>query len=326
MEHEDGTDALETIIKIAGRREPVDPQRTERVERNAYARWQSMLVARRTAQRRRRAAQLAGIALVASIGGLAILLPRPAPEMPVVATLTRLIGSPSLASRGHPMTALENGMAMRAGSVLETAADDGAALALNSGHTLRVAGASRLRLEAGAVVLDAGSVYIDSGDARRAAPIEVRSTFGIVSELGTRYVVRVSNDALQVSVRDGAVNVTQGDRVSAARAGEMLTVDHSGIRQRSAIASYGEPWSIFSALAAVPKLEGLTLREFLQWLAHEYGWQVDYASAEIERDAATVELHGSIDGLSGEDALAAVMTSSGWQYSLTDGRLHVRKP
>lgn len=319
-----GPDPLEKIFLLAGRRKPVDPKRADQIEQRTHERWQTMLARRRAAQRRRRAAWITGsIAAAASVVVAVIFVPQFVTEAPMVATVVNVLGAPETGARGHAMTTLRAGTQLHAGSVLETDGDDGVALQLTSGHSLRLTRATRVRIEADSVVLDAGAVYLDSGEDKRTTPIEIRSRVAIVRELGTQYMVHLTRDALEVSVREGEVRVEQGNTVASAIAGEKLQLYESGHTQKSSVLEYGEQWNWVTQLAPVPVLDELTLAEFLRWLTREHGWQLEFATPELDRYADTVELYGSIDGLSGEEALETVMISAGWQYRLTEGMVIV---
>jgi ferric-dicitrate binding protein FerR (iron transport regulator) len=319
-----GSDPLEKIFLLAGRRKPVDPQRTDHIEQKTRERWQMMLARRRVVQRRRRITLLGGsVAFAASVAVAVIFMSRLGVEAPMVATVVNVLGAPETGARGHAMTTLHAGDELHAGSVLETAGDEGIALQLASGHSLRLAAATRVRIETDSVVLDAGALYLDSGEDERATPIEVRSRLATVRELGTQYMARLTGNLLEVTVREGAVHIAQGKVVATANAGELLQLNETGQTQRLHVPEYGEHWAWVTQLAPKPVLEGLTLTEFLHWLVREHGWQLEFATPDLARHAATVDLHGSIDGLSGEEALAAVMTTTGWRYTLADGILTI---
>lgn len=319
-----GPDPLEKIFELAGRREPVHPERAAQIEEATRQRWQTMLARRRAAQRRRRIAWIGGGAMVAaSVVAVAVFMSRIVTEAPVVATVIQVVGTPETGARGHAMAIIRTGTELRAGSVLETAGDDGVALQLVGGHDLRLAVSSRIRIEADAVVLDAGAVYLDSDDNGHGTAIELRSRVGTVRELGTQYMAALAGDVLEVSVREGAVRVAQGDVVATAHAGELLQLDASGHTRKLDVPRHGEYWSWVTQLAPVPAIEGLTLAEFLRWLTREQGWQLEFASPELILRAGKVVLSGSIDGMNGEEALAAVMTSTGWRYTLADGALTI---
>ena len=257
-------DPLEKILRFAGRREAVDPRCAERVERYARERWQSMLARRRAEQRRRRITWIGGgLAIAAGIVATAVLVPRMPLQAPVVATVVNVIGEPAGGARGLPTAPLEPGVELRAGSVLETVSGEGTALLLGSGHSLRLAETTRIRIETDSVMLDSGAIYLDSGVDSRAKPIEVRSRVATVRELGTQYMVRLAGQSLEVSVRKGAVRVEHERVAETARAGEMLRLNASGIPLKTRILEYGHRWAWVAQLASTPDLEGLKLAEFL---------------------------------------------------------------
>ena len=327
MNYEDDTDSLEKLLKFAGRRESVAPERADRVEENAYGHWQTMLQRQQRTQRRRQVNRFAaGFAVAASVVAAVILLPRTFIDMPVVATVDHVVGAPVSGARGQPMVVLGSAMELRAGSVLETSDNDGVSLQLATGHNLRLAAASRVRIEERSIVLDRGAIYVDSGGDNHATSIDVLSSLATVRELGTQYSVRLSDGVLETSVREGAVKLEQNGAELVARAGEMLLLDEDGSLQRKSILKYGELWSWVNELSPATEVEGLMLADFLQLVVREYGWQLRYESRSLERDAGEIELGGSIGDLHGEDVVIAVMVSVGWSHSLTDGVLHIRRP
>ena len=76
-------------------------------------------------------------------------------------------------------------------------------------------------------------------------------------------------------------------------------------------------------MAAPFALEGATVPAFLNWVSREQGWRWEYASPAARRLAERAVLHGSIDGLTPEDALLAVLPASGLTASRQGDRLIV---
>ena len=70
-------------------------------------------------------------------------------------------------------------------------------------------------------------------------------------------------------------------------------------------------------------LDGRSLREFLDWIAGENGWQLRFADAAVESQAQTT-MHGSIEGLTPEEAFAAVLPTAGVEHRLENGVLLIR--
>ena len=328
MSTEHKQDALEELLIFAGRREVVEPDRAERVERQVFNHWQGMLQRQRQADRRRRTIKFGGfLALAASLVLTFNLVLRYQDQSTPVATLVAVVGNIEVGFRDQPMMEIATGSELRAGSILETSDGAGASLLLTSGHSLRVAAASRVRFQTDTIMLDQGSVYIDSGRTGATSRLVVRTSFGTARELGTQYLVSIVDDAFEVSVREGSVNVERNNgSILTAKAGEALYLDRDGSARRETILNYGDRWQWASKLGQPMQLEGRRLDEFFSWLSRENGWEVSYATGSLERSARRVKLHGSIAGLDGEQALASVVATVGWQFTLSNGVVAVSAP
>ena len=105
------------------------------------------------------------------------------------------------------------GDAIPAGAAVMTDATSRATLALPSQQgQLRLDVDTRAQVGGdGVITVERGRVYLDSG-ARRTVRrgFEIRTAHGIVHDVGTRFEVHVTDAALRVRVRDGAVTVTRG--------------------------------------------------------------------------------------------------------------------
>jgi ferric-dicitrate binding protein FerR (iron transport regulator) len=147
-----------------------------------------------------------------------------------------------------------------------------------------------------------------------------------VRDIGTRFEVRRSPDDLRVRVRDGAISVDRNptEPAVAARAGEEIALDSAGRIARQTIATDDPSWSW--ALAAAPPftLEGAHLDEFLRWIERESGWRIE-AEAELAATFADIELHGSIEGLSPNEAIEIVLPGSGLRYKVSAATLRISR-
>ena len=245
------------------------------------------------------------------------------------------------------------GLSLPAGTVIETAAgeDGGLAVRLQGGSAARFDGGSQATLkQADQIELRRGAVYVDSrpgtvdntGDAGQA--VEVRTTFGLVRDIGTQFEVRLvgghepassnqdqvagsgqapasASGRLRVRVREGRIlfTGTDGDEHRAA-AGEELLVSASGTVERSEMPIYGPHWQWVLATAPVPEVEGRPLSLFLDWLEREGGWSLQYEPASRELAEETM-LFGTIHGLSADEATPMVFAGSGLVYRLEGERL-----
>ena len=78
-----------------------------------------------------------------------------------------------------------------------------------------------------------------------------------------------------------------------------------------------------AGLAPPLEIEGVALSAFLERIAREHGWDVRYRDAALAREATTIVLHGSVNGLSPREALDVAIATSGLQHRLENGELTV---
>jgi hypothetical protein len=338
-EHDSGEqnlgDDLVSLLRLAGPREPVPADRLRRVKAAVDAEWRRHVRAR--ARTRALGWSLAGLAAAAAVlvavrspaprGGSMVNAPRRA-----VATMEVLSGAVRIdaadrASENPQAVAVPRlalmGDAVREGDGVETTSGGRAALRLASGVQVRIDRGTRLRFVSDALlVLDEGAVYVDSGGR---SSIEVRTSVGDVRDIGTTFEVRLLGpSALRVRVRDGRVQLRQSQQSFDAARGEELTLDGSGRVARRMIAVSGTEWAWASTVSRPFALEGQSLKAFLDWISADNGWELRFADAATERKSATTIVHGSIQGLTPEEALSAVLPTVGVEHALEDGVLRIR--
>ncbi len=327
---EQGGDPIESLLRLAGPREAVPADRMRRVRTAVHAEWR-----KQTRARSRRTATwwtlgaVAAAALVVVGVRLTVRGDRAVPtSLQVLATLeatngaVRLVAGSERAATGPIL--LQVGDAIRAGDGVDTTSGGVAALRLPGGASVRVDRGARLRMVSERVlVLDEGAIYVDA-DARAATDgLEVRTALGVARDVGTRFEVRLTGGALRVRVRDGLVRVSQSRQSYEAKPGDELTVSGDGSVARRTVPVFGTDWAWAATLAPAFELEGRSLREFLDWITNENGWQLRFADPAVEQKSLTTTLHGSIRGLTPEEALAAVLPTVGVEHQLADGVLLV---
>jgi ferric-dicitrate binding protein FerR (iron transport regulator) len=140
----------------------------------------------------------------------------------------------------------------------------------------------------------------------------------VVEERGTQFEVRVGVATVRVRVREGGV-VLADDRGSwPAPAGHELVLAAGGRVARSEVPLHGEAWSWVQEIAPPFVLEGRTLGEFLSWVARETGRQVRWQDPERATEKGGTSLHGSLDGMSPEESLAAVLPTCDLAHRMED--------
>jgi hypothetical protein len=337
-EHGADSQHIGSLLRLAGPREPVPSDRLRRVRAAVEAEWRDQV--RLRARRRALGWSLAGATGLAT-AALVLLSVRTTgprgvavtdtPGVPV-ATMEVVTGAVQMVSAGQagasrppgaaPRLALV-GETVREGDAVETTTGGRAAMRLAGGVQVRVDRGTRLRVLSSALfVLDEGAVYVDSSGR---SSIVVRTAVGQVRDIGTAFEVRLLGDgALRVRVRDGRVQLTQSRQSFDAGRGEELTLDGSGRVGRRAVPVSGAEWAWAATVAKPFDLEGQSLRAFLDWISGDNGWELRFADAATERKSATTIVHGSIRGLTPEEALAAVLPTVGVEHELDSGVLRIR--
>lgn len=303
--------AIADLLRRAGRRPAVPIDMTEQVKAAARAQWQWTLRAEKRRKRRRTAAALGGT-LAAAAGLMLVLDLRPSstPALPV-ATIEAVHGE----SDALPTV----GDALDAGTLLQTAPTSRLALRLVSGVSIRLDTQTRLKIESESrVELLAGTVYADASGVEKSpgrALITVSSALGEARDLGTRFAVRLEDEpaTLEILVRDGRVALGE----ETIQGGQALRLGADGTVSRRNISAAGALWDWTMEVLPPFEADGRTLHAFLEWAAHESGQDLRYASPEIEGQAASLTLHGSIEGLSLREALELALLGTGLE--LADG-------
>lgn len=335
-------DEVRRLLVEAGPRPPVPAEDLSAIRAAARAEWSELAAARRA---RRSALVVPALAAAASLlVALAVgwwwLANRPSPAPVTIATVELIRGAvrvegPAERRREGPLE-LAVGEALVAGAELATVAGSqgtpsALAVRLAGGQSLRLDAGSRVRIESETrIELRRGAVYVDSGpdpDAERA--VTVATAYGEVYEIGTQFEVRLEEGKtphLRVRVREGEVSVRWDGEVHPAARGEELTVAADGSVSRADVDPFGPVWDWILVAAPGLPIDGVLLPAYLEWVARETGWTVQYADAELARSAAGIRVYGSIEGVAPDESLGVVLPGSGLAYRLEEPVLWVERP
>jgi ferric-dicitrate binding protein FerR (iron transport regulator) len=318
------------LIRLAGRRPMPDEAQMSAAREAARAEW-----TRAARQRRWRLSwwSLAAAASVAIAGSGVVwfntrtstpIIPVPATRAEI-ATVQIVSGTLAvIAPDGvrHPVT--QSGSLLRQGDRVETSDGSRAAMVLNSGLSVRIDRATSARLEGPELVtLDRGAVYVDSGTQPHRDAVRIQTRFGTVSHVGTQFEVRLDANALHVRVREGTVTLAREREQWTSRAGEALRLTQGGVAERQSIATFGSDWDWIGELAPPFTLEGAPLPRFLDWASRELGMQWEYADPRMRDRFDRIVLHGSLQALTPDEALVAVLPTCGLTSVRKDGRIIV---
>jgi ferric-dicitrate binding protein FerR (iron transport regulator) len=309
-------DATVQLLRVDGPRTPVAPERIARVRAAVGDSWQREM--RRRAIRRR----VATTGMLAGAAGLGLFL---IARSGVFERALRPIGEPVavVEAVNGAATGVRQAETIRVGQWIETGPATRLRLRFGDGTSVRLDHDSRLRARSAEVIeLSSGGVYIDRG--QESGSLEIRTPFGTARDIGTQFEVRLLGAALRLRVRTGMVELRDSTRAITARPGTEIMLAAEGAVTRP-IPAHSAEWAWASSLSPPLEMDGKALGAFLDGLAREQGWTVEYADAPLAREAETIILHGSVAGLVPVDAVAVAIASSGLQHRLAEGSLLVRR-
>ena len=310
------------LLRAAGPRPVPGPAARAAVQAAVEAQWRAAVAARRRRPRYTAWAAAAGIAVAA----VAVWVARPALDSrhETVAFVARSVGDVELDRGDGRWTPLAAADSIASGARLRTSSGGRAALSLSNGLELRLDGRSLVALDdAKRATLTQGAVYVDSGHAPAGgtADFVLGTPAGSVRHLGTQYEARLLDGGLQVGIREGRVRVSVAAGDVIGDAGERLTVAGSRI-ERARLAPNAADWNWTSEVTPPFSIEGRSVEAFLVWAARETGRTIVYASPDAARQARTVTLSGSVEGLTPDAAVTAVLSTTSLRPEI--GGEHIR--
>jgi hypothetical protein len=146
---------------------------------------------------------------------------------------------------------------------------------------------------------------------------------GVAREIGTQFELRLAGTSLRLRVREGTVNLDHAGRTLTAGEGEELRLGAGERVERDVVALHGPAWEWPQAIAPTFGLEGSSLRAFLAWYSRETRYRIDTTRAPSISKGDGDLLHGSIEGLTPQEALSAVLPASGLKFRLAGAVLVV---
>lgn len=296
--HANSEQSIATLLKLAGERVQPGDAAMSKARAAAHASWQQAVNSNRLITRRRRFTTFfLGGALAATIVAAVLVITLRSASIPVaVGRFVRVEGKASRVDH-HRIVPLHDDSVLTTDEAIDTGqgrvAIDIGALSLRLDRHTRF-----LALSAHDVRLDYGRLYVDSQSINNPVVLRIHTSVGVVQHEGTQFQVIATPDATQVEVREGRVRVQQARARQQLEidAGQAVTMDN---RQLGAIrpqAGYGQQWDWVADIAPRFDIDGRPLTEYLTWVAREHGWQLSYASADLERNARNIRLHGHLPG------------------------------
>jgi hypothetical protein len=233
---------------------PISAEFTERVQARLLAVAAEM--ARRRAStppvpRFHRLAALAGVAALLGILALSLrLLPRPpAPSTPDHPTLfaRQTVAAPAPAPTRAPALSPGQMLATGAGERRRVSLPDGSVLSLNQNTTVHYDALRRLTLKAGEIFVEVAPLIAE----KASAVFTVATSHRDIQSIGTKFLVRADSDGTGVTVTQGQVRLSDGNRLVSA--GQQLAPKASDITP-ALRGSYLLDWMRSLVVSAAPVL------------------------------------------------------------------------
>ncbi|HEU4600393.1 MAG TPA: FecR family protein [Steroidobacteraceae bacterium] len=315
---------IATLLKLAGERHQPSPDATERARAAAQLSWERSVEARQQRVRQRWIRSTLFLASLATAAAAVILfvLPHVTSDRPVaIAQIARIEGDVRR-TPAHAAPIPSN--TITAGETIETA-DGRIAIAIGS-LSLRVDRNTRLvAANAEQVELQYGRVYVDSGGVNAHSELRIVAPGAVIQHRGTQFQVASEQGHTRVLVREGRVHLetAQVHEAIDLTAGDGASVDGSSLSVRHGLSAYSDEWQWASAIAPTFDIEDRPFAEFLTWITREHGWQLRYASADLQRAAQSTRLHGSLLTAKADDQLKDVALMTGMDLRVDEGVLIV---
>lgn len=235
----------------------------------------------------------------------------------VAATVSRVVGT------GPISTDYSQGAPVHAGEVISTGPNEGLSLLLARSESLRIDQNTRIRVDAAdQFTLLAGRIYADTGQfVYRNGGLKIDTEFGVVTDVGTQFSVAMTDQSLEVAVREGRVDVRNQADAYAARMGQRLTLVQGAGASVTDLDTHDDYWDWVVDLTPQFDMTNKSLLDFLKWAARETGRELQFSSNESRMFAMRTDVHGSADGLTPDEALVAVLATTTVRYQIKDDKI-----
>ncbi len=296
--------ALEALLRWAGRRPMPPPETATAVYQHARQAWLAQVRRRKLVLRGWAWAAGLGAILMAAWGG-AHLYPRQ-----VMATIAPGQAAWIRHTFWHPFAGTRAGELFE-GDAVQTGAE-GATLERGDGTELRMSRNTHVSFDSASTIrLGRGGLYVQTHDVQSNRNLVVSTDLGNVEHLGTQFLVERGNEAMVTAVRDGRVLVHYLNRPAVElQNGEAASVDPHGQLKRWDLSIFDSVWDWSDALATPLPIEGQSLYAVLTSIAQRSGLVLRFSTPAAEAEARGLALHGAPLALQPRDAMPAVLATT----------------
>ncbi len=313
---------IDELISTFGKRVMPDEQVMEKARLNVNAHWQAS-----AKKQKRQRTRLSMMRMAASFVALAAVLffvkgnlfNTQAVNMGEVLFAQ---GSVQISDDQLNWHSLDKNETMQTDTWIKTTKDSFINFALNDQSQIRLNANTILHLDSlNQINLLKGEIYHDA-DTQNAMQLVIKTSFGNVEHIGTRYAVSVNDSALTVKVRNGLVKLASDAITTTLEKGELLELNRQGQFVEKSITAYDDNWSWTKQAMSLAKINHQSLAQFVSWYAHENGLEVQWNN--LQSKAKNIELTGDFAQLTtNKQLLKTVFLSTKFDFEINQGILSV---
>lgn len=327
-------DEIDKVLESMFSNVEARPQPPAEIERDVFLHVEKQLEIRREVIKRRKRvtyfAMAASVLLVLIIQPLFFSSPESPGQTTAVGRVVRFSGEVTATGKEGQVSLerKEQVIPLFAGQLLETGSNAGLSFQLGSSQKeIRADQETEFSLLSDCQIeLVSGRLYIDTqtkSPGNQSCALQIETQLGTVTHIGTQFIVASSDETVQVLVREGQVEVDDGNQIHTVSYGQKGNLDASGIFRSEAIQSYGASWNWVEQLASAYDVEGRSLNDFLDWVCRETGKKKSFKSVEAGTVAKDTVLHGKRLDMAPMLALDLMLQTNDLSWEEQAGTIHI---
>ena len=312
---------IEELISTFGKREAPDELMMKKAQANVKAHWQASVHKQKT-QRKRLSMMRMAASFVALTAVLLLVKGNFLQSKPVnIGEVLFAQGTVSVSTNQLDWQPLGTQTALQTGQWIKTTDASFVNFALSDQSQIRLNANTVLHLDSiNQINLLKGEIYHDA-DTQKSNPLLIKTQFGMVEHIGTRYAVSVNDKELVIKVRNGLVKLASDAVETTLSKGELLELNQQGQFQKTQITAYDAQWNWTKKALKPFVLNHKNLADFVTNYAHENGLEINWNRQEYK--ARQVELVGDFAQLSDEQLLKTVFLSTKFDFTINQGILTI---
>jgi len=316
---------IDELLKAHGKRMQPDEMMARRAKNNVSVHWQASVAKQQQRQRKTFVLRMAAAVMLMVSAGFFVQYNLQNNTTQSVAHSLYVQGEVLISTDHNNWQLAQQGdlsTPLNPGVWLKTNGDSYANITLADNSQLRINQNTQLQLVSQSEVkLLGGEIYHDADGVIKSMPITISTSLGNINHIGTRYLVNKNATNLQVAVRNGLVEISNGGSKKQLQAGRKINIKASGEQQESTVLAYDRLWQWTQAARLPFTVKDKSLYDFVRWYAHENGYEIDWNQQQFK--TKRVKLSGKLSNLTKDQQIKTVFLSTRFDYNINQGILRI---